>query len=215
MTAVQTKTAVIFSRVSSTTDRQSTTRQVQDLISYAKKNDCQVVKTFEEKISGAKRNEERSVLTECVDYCISNKIDTLLTSELSRVGRNTLQVLKTLETLHSNKINVFIQNIGLNTLNENKEINPLASIVITVLAEMYSIERTNIQYRLNSGRQNFIKSGGQLGRKVGSVKSDDKLKDEYKDVIAWLKKGYSIRNTAKLTRNSISTVQRVKKKFIP
>ena len=102
----------------------------------------------------------------------------------------------------------------MNTLNENKEINPLASIIITVLAEMYSIERTNIQYRLNSGRQNYIKSGGQLGRKVGSVKSDDKLKDEYKDVITWLKKGYSIRNTAKLTGNSISTIQRVKKKFL-
>ena len=214
MTAVQSKTAVIFSRVSSTTDRQSTIRQVQDLQTYARKNEYEIVKVFEEKISGAKRNEERSVLTECIDFCITNHIDTLLTSELSRIGRNTLQVLKTLESLHSNKINVFIQNIGLNTLNENKEINPLASIVITVLAEMYSIERTNIQYRLNSGRQNFIKSGGQLGRKVGSVKSDEKLKEQYKDVISWLKKGYSIRNTAKLTHNSISTIQRVKKKFV-
>ena len=208
------KTAVIYSRVSSTTDRQSTERQVLDLKSYAQKNDFEIFRVFEEKISGAKKNEERTILMECIDYCISNRIDTLLTSELSRIGRSTLQVLKTLDSLHSNKVNVYVQNLGLNTLNENKEINPLASILITVLAEMSAIERSNIQYRLNSGRQNFIEKGGKLGRKVGTTKTAEQMKDEYKDVISFLKRGYSIRNTAKLSNNSISTVQRVKKSFL-
>jgi len=208
------KTAVIYSRVSSTTDRQSTERQVLDLKSYAQKNDFEIFRVFEEKISGAKKNEERTILMECIDYCISNRIDTLLTSELSRIGRSTLQVLKTLDLLHSNKVNVYVQNLGLNTLNENKEINPLASIIITVLAEMSSIERSSIQFRLNSGRQNFINNNGKLGRKVGTIKTTEQLKDEYKDVISFLKRGYSIRNTAKLSNNSISTVQRVKKSFL-
>ena len=207
------KSAVIYSRVSSTTDRQSTERQVLDLKSFAEKNDFKVIRVFEEKISGAKKNEERNVLIECVDYCITKNIDTLLTSELSRVGRSTLQVLKTLDSLHTNKVNVYVQNLGLNTLNDNKEINPLASIIITVLAEMSSIERTNIQFRLNSGRQNYIDKGGKLGRKVGSEKSLEQLKEEYKDVLALLKRGYSIRNTAKLSGRSISTIQRVKKTF--
>jgi len=213
MNAKTTKTAVIFSRVSSTTDRQSTERQVQDLMSYAEKNNFRVVKVFEEKISGAKRNEERTVLMECIDYSIKNGIDTFLTSELSRVGRSTLQVLKTLDTLHTQKINVYVQNLGLNTLSDNKDINPLASIIITVLAEMSSIERTNIQFRLNSGRQNYINNNGKLGRKVGSNKSIEKMKDEYKEVISLLKRGYSIRNTAKITGDSVSTIQRIKKTF--
>jgi DNA invertase Pin-like site-specific DNA recombinase len=208
------KTAVIYSRVSSTTDRQSTERQVLDLKSYAQKNDFEIFRVFEEKISGAKKNEERTILMECIDYCISNRIDTLLTSELSRIGRSTLQVLKTLDLLHSNKVNVYVQNLGLNTLNENKEINPLASIIITVLAEMSSIERSSIQFRLNSGRENFINNNGKLGRKVGTTKTIEQMKDEYKDVISLLKRGYSIRNTAKLSNNSISTVQRVKKSFL-
>lgn len=207
------KSAVIYSRVSSTTDRQSTERQVLDLKSFAEKNDFKICKVFEEKISGAKKNEERNVLMECVDYCISKNIDTLLTSELSRIGRSTLQVLKTLDSLHSNKVNVYVQNLGLNTLNDNKDINPLASIIITVLAEMSSIERSNIQYRLNSGRQNYIDKGGKLGRKSGSVKSSDKLKEDYKEAISLLRRGYSIRNTAKITGDSVSTVQRVKKLF--
>jgi DNA invertase Pin-like site-specific DNA recombinase len=78
---------------------------------------------------------------------------------------------------------------------------------------MSSIERSNIQFRLNSGRQNYIDKGGKLGRKIGSEKSLEQLKEEYKDVLALLKRGYSIRNTAKLSGRSISTIQRVKKTF--
>ena len=85
---------------------------------------------------------------------------------------------------------------SLNTLNENKEINPLASIIVTVLAEMANIELSNIQYRLNSGRQNFIEKGGKLGRKVGITKTPEKMMEEYKDVVSFLKRGYSVRNTA-------------------
>lgn len=207
------RTAVIFSRVSSTTDRQSTERQVIDLKSYAEKNEFNVLRIFEEKISGVKKNEDRNVLIECIDYCIFNNIDTLLTSELSRIGRSTLQVLKTLDSLQSKKVNLYVQNLGLNTLNENKETNPLASIIITVLAEMSSIERSSILYRLNSGKKNYIDKGGKLGRNIGSIKPKDKMKEEYKDVITLLRRGYSIRNTAKLSETSVSTVQRVKKTF--
>lgn len=207
------KTAVIYSRVSSSSDRQNTQRQILDLKSYAQKNDFEVIRDFSENISGAKRNEERSVLMECVSFCIANEIDSLLCSELSRIGRDTLQVLKTLEELHLKKINVYIQNLGINTLNEKKEINPIASIIVTVMAEMAKIERTNIVYRLESGRQRYIEAGGRLGRKEGSIKTIEAKKEEYKDVVSLLKRKYSIRNTAKLSNCSISTVQRVKKDF--
>ena len=207
------KTAVIFSRVSSIGERQNTERQINDLRSYAMKNEFEVVKDFSENISGAKRNEERTVLTSCIEYCISNKIDSFLCSELSRIGRDTLQVLKTLELLHDNKINVFIQNLGINTLTDKKEINPMASIIVTVMAEMAKIERTNIVYRLNSGRQNYVAAGGTLGRSKGSTKSIEAKKDEYKEVISLLKRNYSVRNTAKIAEFSVSTVQRVKKEF--
>jgi DNA invertase Pin-like site-specific DNA recombinase len=205
--------AVIFARVSSTSDRQSTERQVSDLKNYAKGNDFQVVAVFEEKISGAKRNEEREILQDCINYCVENKVDTLLVSELSRIGRNTLQVLKTLDVLHINTVNVYIQNLGLNTLTKDLEINPLTSIITTVLSEMYSIERKNIQYRLNSGRTNYIQKGGRLGRSVGSIKTQETKKDEYKEALALLRKGYAIRNISKITGDSISTVQRLKKEF--
>lgn len=207
------KTAVIFARVSSSSDRQSTERQINDLTNYAHKNDFEIVKVFTEHISGAKKNEERTVLMDCINFCISNNINSLLCSELSRVGRNTLQVLKTLELLHENGVNVYVQNLSINTLNENKQVNPIASILLTVMAEMSNIERQNIQYRLNSGRATYIANGGKLGRKKGSTKSSEQKKQEYNEVISLLKRGYSVRNTAKLTGFGSATVQRVKTEF--
>ena len=86
--------------------------------------------------------------------------------------------------------------------------------MITILAEMSNIERSNIQYRLNSGRKQYIERGGKLGRKPGSCKTTEQMKEEYKEVISLLKKDYSIRNVAKLTGCSVQTVQTVKNLFI-
>ena len=206
--------AVIYARVSSQTDRQDTARQVADLKRFALSQNMEIVKTFEEHISGAKRIEEREILTQCLEYCKNNSVNYLLISELSRLGRSTLQVLRSLEILHEAKVCVYIQNIGLYSLQPNGEVNPVASIMITILAEMSNIERSNIQYRLNSGRQQYINRGGKLGRRKGSVKTIEQKKEEYKEVISLLKRGYSIRNVARLTGFSIQTVQTVKNQFV-
>ena len=208
------KTAVIYARVSSNNDRQDTSRQIKDLENYAKSQNIEIVNIYEEHISGAKKIEERQILGECLEYCKRESVNFLLLSELSRLGRSTLQVLRSLEMLHESKVSVYIQNLGLYTLQPNGEVNPIASIMVTVLAEMAGIERSNIQYRLNSGRANYISNGGKLGRKTGSTKTEEKKKEEYKDTIALLKKGYSVRNVAKLQSIGISTVQRIKNQFL-
>ena len=211
----QTKpTAVIYARVSSQNDRQDTKRQVEDLERYAESQNLRVLKVYEEHISGAKKIEERQVLSECLEYCTSHSVKILLVSELSRLGRSTLQVLRSLEILHEAKVSVYIQNIGISSLQPNGEVNPIASIMITILAEMSNIERSNIQYRLNSGRKQYIERGGKLGRKPGSCKTTEQMKEEYKEVISLLKRDYSIRNVAKLTGCSVQTVQTVKNLFI-
>jgi hypothetical protein len=206
--------AVIYARVSSVNDRRDTTRQIEDLKRYALLQDIEIVRIFQEHISGAKKIEERQVLTECLEYCTEKGVDYLLLSELSRLGRSTLQVLRSLEILHEAKVSVYIQNLGLYTLQSNGKVNPIASIMVTVLAEMANIERANIQYRLNSGRANYIAKGGKLGRKAGSIKTEERKREEYRETIALLKKGYSVRNIAKLQGIGVSTVQRVKNQFI-
>ena len=208
------KTAVIYARVSSSNDRQDTSRQIKDLENYAKSQNIEIVNIYEEHISGTKKIEERQILGECLKYCKRESVNFLLLSELSRLGRSTLQVLRSLEMLHESKVSVYIQNLGIYTLQPNGEVNPIASIMVTVLAEMANIERSNIQYRLNSGRANYISNGGKLGRKTGSTKTEEKKREEYKETIILLKKGYSVRNIAKLQGIGISTVQRIKNQFL-
>lgn len=205
------KTAVIYARVSSTGDRQTTDRQVADLQRYVNINEMELVKVFEEKMSGAKEN--RPVLTECINFCITNHIHTLCVSEISRLGRSTKIVVNTIDELSRAGVNVYIQNLPLCSLNEDGQPNPIAKMITAVLSSFAEIERDNIRYRLNSGRELAKTKGVKMGRKVGSVKSKEKKADEYATVIRSLRKGKSIRDTAKLCEVSISTVQRVKREF--
>ena len=209
------KKAVIYARVSSTIERnrQNTERQVLDLKAYAEFAKLEVVEVFEEYISGGKRNDERPILQDAIDYCIENKVDFLLTSELSRVGRSTFEVLETVKTLIDHKINLYMQKEQLTLLDENGKPSMFAPIMLATLATCAQIERDNIQFRLSSGYKNHRANGGKVGRKKGSIKTDEQKKEEYKEVIQLLKKGYSVRNVAKISQRGISTIQRIKTDF--
>ncbi|MBR4064498.1 MAG: recombinase family protein [Tidjanibacter sp.] len=205
--------AVIYARVSSTGERQSTSRQVADLTDYANRNGLEVVEVYEEHISGAKRNEERAVLTECIAYAVGNKVDVVLFSELSRCGRAVWEVLDTIRTLKDNGINAYFQKEGLSLFSADGKENPYLAVMVSVLGVCSQIERENLLFRLNSGKSLFVANGGRLGRKVGSVKTKEQKQEEYARVIRSLKQGKSIRDTAAICGVSVSTVQRVKKEF--
>lgn len=206
--------AIIYARVSSVTERQTTERQISDLKSYAKYSKMEIVNVFEERISGAKRNQERPVLIQALEYCRKEHIDMILVSELSRLGRNSFEVLAAIKSLVDDKINLYIEKEKFVLLDDKKQPSIFAPIMIATLATCAQLERENIKYRLDSGRKLYIEKGGVLGRKKGSFKTMEQKKEEYKDVIRMLKQGYSLRNISKLTNCSLSTVQRVKKEFI-
>lgn len=208
------KTAVIYARVSSTTDRQSTTRQVKELVNYAAYAKLSVREIYEEKISGAKKNTERPILLDCINYCISQKVDILLVNELSRLGRNTFELLATVQKFIEAKINIYFQKEMFYLLDEHQKPSLFTPILLAALGTAAQLERENIQYRLNSGRALYINNGGKLGRKTGSVKSKAKKEQEYAEVIKLLNKEYyTLKEIAKLSGVSISTVQRLKKEF--
>lgn len=212
------KTA-IYARVSSTGERQSTERQVIDLTDYANRNSMTISKIFEEKISGAKRNLERAVLSECIEYAIGNRVDVVLFSELSRCGRAVWEILDTIRTLKDNGINAYFQKEGLSLFSADGKENPYLAVMVSVLGVCAQMERENIHYRLQSGRKVYVdknlaatgKSG--LGRKIGYRKPVEKKKEEYKETLKLLRAGYPIRKVAKLTDVSESTIKRLKKEF--
>ena len=210
---MSTTTAVIYARVSSIGDRQNTDRQISDLLDYVSFKNLEISKIYEEHISGAKKNTERPVLQEAIEYCKTNHISILLVSELSRLGRNAFEVLATVKDLIDSGINLYMQKEQLTLLDAEGKPTLFAPIMIATLSTCAQLERENIKFRLNSGRKLYIERGGKLGRRVGSVKTTEQKKEDHKDIISYLKKGYSVRNVAKLCNKGISTVQRVKKEF--
>ena len=205
--------AVIYARVSSSGDRQNTDRQVSDLTAYAVGMSYEVCEVFTEHVSGAKKNQDRPVLQKCMEYCKQNSIDILLISELSRLGRNAFEVLASVKELLDCGINLFMQKEQITLLDGEGKPSMIAPVMIAILSTCAELERDNIQYRLKSGYNNYRENGGRVGRKPGTVKSVEKIKEEYREVIRDLQKGESIRRTAKLNDVSVSTVQRIKKLF--
>ena len=129
------------------------------------------------------------------------------------MGRSVKIVVNTIDELSKAGVNIFIQNIKLCTLNADGQPNPIAKMITAVLSSFSEIERDGIIYRLQSGRAMAKSKNVKMGRKIGSVKSVEKKQEEYAKVIKLLKSGQSVRNTAKLSEVSISTVQRIKKEF--
>ena len=193
--------------------RQDTTRQVADLEAYAAYSNLNVVKVFEEHISGGKKNSERPILEEAIEFCKEEHIDILLVNALDRVGRNAFEVLATVKELIDNGINLYMQKEQFTLLGDDGKPTMFAPIMCATLSTCAQLERDSIAFRLNSGRAQYIRNGGKLGRKKGSVKTTEQKESQYKEVLTYLRKGYSVRITAKLTQVSTSTVQRLKTEF--
>jgi DNA invertase Pin-like site-specific DNA recombinase len=200
---------VILTRVSK--DSQSYERQIDDLRNFAYKKEYNIVGEFNEKISGAVKNEDRVALNELNDFLETKKINKVLIWELSRLGRNTLEVLKSLEIFHNKGISLYVHNYNIETLNEDGSINPMVQMMVTLLAEFSRAERSAIQQRLSSGYRKHIDSGGKVGRISGVKMENSQLLEKHKEIVKYLRKGRSIRETALLVGKSTRTVLKVKK----
>ena len=198
---------VLFARVS--TIAQDYERQINELTALADRNGWIIVGTFAEKISGAKRNGERTELMKMVEYVEAHHINKVVVTELSRLGRDTLQVLEVIEMLNAKGISLYIQNYNIETLTDDGKVNPMSQFLITILAEVARMERKTIKERMDSGYQNYRANGGVVGRKQGYRKSDEVMREEYAEEIRLLKKGYSLRNVCKLTGTSVNTLRKL------
>jgi DNA invertase Pin-like site-specific DNA recombinase len=200
---------VILTRVSK--ESQSYERQIDDLRAYALNKKYTVVGEFNEKISGAAKNQARLALIDLNKLIETQQVNKILIWELSRLGRNTLEVLKSLEIFHNKGISLYVHNYNIETLNEDGSINPMAQMMVTLLAEFSRAERCAIQQRLASGYRKHIDSGKKVGRILGLKMKNSQLLEKHKEIVKYLKKGRSIRETAIMTGKSTRTVLKVKK----
>lgn len=209
------KKVVILARVS--TDKQEYQRQINELTQYCNSVSWSVEAVFCNKISGAKSIEERSEIQELITYVKSNAIDKVVCLEISRLGRNTLEALKVIQLLNEHNVSLYVKNYNLETLTPDGKVNPVASLICTILLEIASMERLTIRERMESGRNQYItkcrKQGIKMGRPSSYRKTDDAYKTQYSKEISLLKKGISLRNISAITGTSVNTLRKLNSLF--
>ena len=203
----------ILARVS--TQGQDYERQVVELTDYCQRMNWEVVKVFANKVSGATRNADREEISGLVEYVKEHRLNRVVCLEISRLGRNTLEALKVINYLNENSVNLHIKNYNLSTLNEDGKVNPVASLICTILLEIASMERLTIKERMESGRNQYIarcrRDGVKMGRPATYRKSDESYREQYQKEIGLLRKGISLRNIKAITGTSIGTLQKLKR----
>lgn len=206
---------VLLCRVS--TNHQDFNRQINELTDFCNKQEWNICKVFANKISGTKTIEERVEIQEMITYVREHNIDKVVVLEISRLGRNTLEALKVIQMLNEEGICLYVKNYNLETI-VNGKINPVASLICTILLEIASMERLTIVERMTSGRNQYIAKCKEEGKKMGRPdtyrKSNDAYKEQYAKDISLLRKGLSLRNINAITGTSIMTLRKVKSMFV-
>lgn len=203
---------VILARVS--TDKQEYERQITELAEHCRKMDWEVVRIFANKVSGAKTNEEREEIQELIEFVKTHQIQRVVCLEISRMGRNTLEALKVIQLLNEHKVSLYVKNYNLETLDSEGKVNPVASLICTILLEIAQMERLTIKERMASGRKQYIekcrREGIKMGRPETYRKSIEEYKKQYQKEISLIRKGLSLANISAITGTSINTIRKVK-----
>lgn len=206
------KKVVLLLRVS--TNSQDYEYQRNTLTDLCDRNGWEIVHTVENKVSGAKKNEEREEIIELLDYIKNNQVDLVAATEISRVGRNTLEALKIIEVLNENKVNLYLANYNIETLLPDGTINPIARLILTICLEISSYERNLIRNRMKMGYEEYLRKRKEnptlrLGR-MGYKKDEQSYREDYAQELSLLRKGISLRNIQKITGTSLGTLQKIK-----
>lgn len=198
----------IYARVS--TQGQDYERQLVELREYAERMNYEIVREFSEKISGAKTIAERQALTDLLDFAATNHIDKVLVYECSRISRRAVDFLQVIEQLTQMKVSVYILQNGLETLMADGSVNPIAQLVLGIIGQFNSMERSLIRSRMSSGYKVYRANGGKVGRKEGYRKSEEAMRAQYNKEMSLLRKGISLRNVQSITGTSVNTLRKLR-----
>ena len=119
-----------------------------------------------------------------------------------------------IQILNENNVSLFVKNYNIETLDADGNVNPIASLISTILLEIASIERLTIKERMASGRKQYIdkcrREGINMGRPASYRKSNEEYKKQYQREVSLIRKGLSLANISAITGTSINTIRKVK-----
>ncbi len=168
---------------------------------------------FDKGVSGKIPFSEREGGFKLLELVQSGKVEEVVVEELSRLGRNTLDVLTTLKEFEDFNVNVVVRGMGNLQSIVNGKKNPIWNLITSVMSSLYELERESIVERTEMGRKMYVMNGGKLGRKVGTTENrkDFLQKERTQRIISLLDKGKSVRDIS--SRLGVSTKTVVKEPF--
>jgi DNA invertase Pin-like site-specific DNA recombinase len=165
---------------------------------------------FIDKVSGTIPFANREQAKRLIQEIEAGQIDYLSVSSIDRLGRNTIDVLQTIDKLTQAGIVLKVDNLGLESLINGKE-NPTFKLISSVLANISEMERTTLRERQLEGIEIAKKNGTYKGRVKGTAESKDEFLSKYKEVSRLLRMKKSLRDIVGRTNVSLATVQKVKR----
>jgi DNA invertase Pin-like site-specific DNA recombinase len=131
---------------------------------------------------------------------------------IDRLGRNTLDIMQTIQNFTDKGINVVSTKEGLQTIVDGKE-NPIAKMMIGILGTLAEFELNRIKERQAEGIEKAKAKGNYGGRKTGSKEDSDTFleKASTQSILKHLRRNESVRRTALLSKTSEGTVKKVKR----
>ncbi|MGM1056308.1 MAG: recombinase family protein [Bacteroidota bacterium] len=168
---------------------------------------------FDKGVSGKVPFNEREKGNQLSELIKEGKVQELVVEELSRLGRNTIDVISTLHWLEERGVNVVVRGMGNLQSQVNGKKNPIWNLITSVMSSLYELEREQILERTEMGRKMYVINGGKLGRKVGSNENIQTFlsKPKSKQIISLLEKGKSVRDISGRLGVSPKTVVKVRK----
>jgi len=181
---------MIYGYIRVSTDKQTTENQKFEILKYAQANSLLIDEWIEETVSGTKKVAERE-LGKLIDKLNSN--DTLITSEISRLGRSLMEVMSTLNILLEKQVNVY-------TIKGNYNLgNDIPSKVLAFAFSLGAeIERELISQRTKDALAKKKSEGKKLGRPKGSLSRQTKLTGKEDIIKELLEKKISMSGIARI-----------------
>jgi DNA invertase Pin-like site-specific DNA recombinase len=183
-----------YCRVS--TDKQDLDIQKQLILEYAQQNKMLIDEFIETETSSRLSASERKI---DLLLDILNENDILMVAELSRLGRNMLEVLNIIDTLNKKGIKIiFIRQPELSTT------SPHGKLLMAIYSYFAESEREFISLRTKSGLATARAKGKLLGRPKGSKSANGSPFDKYKhDIKKHLKLDVPVNSILKIINNQV------------
>jgi len=185
--------------------------------SGSQNNDIQVFnlpsdnKVFKDTISGSIAFSDRPEGAKIIELVKEGRIDTIYINDISRIGRDNIDVLNMIQFFTENGVNLISRREGLSTMIEGK-VNPIASLIIGILSTLAQHELERLRERQREGIAR-AKDRGVYSSHGGNRKEETRgeflAKSDTKKIVKYLNEGNSLRRTALLSQASLGKVQKV------